>query len=71
MMDYIENEMKMYDALNTPGCPKEERGILDPNIDEHKLEMLYSQLAGILLQLSAPSLPRIGSLSQIDDFTWK
>lgn len=71
MMDYIEHETKMYDALNTPGCPKEERGILDPNINEDKLELLYSQLADILLQLSTPSLPRIGSLSQIDDFTWE
>lgn len=40
IMDYIEHETKMYDALNTPGCPKEERGILDPDIDEGNLEML-------------------------------
>jgi hypothetical protein len=40
MRDYIEHETKMYDAPNTLGCPKEERGILDPNIDEDKLEML-------------------------------
>lgn len=71
MMDYIEHETDMYDALNTPGCPKEERGILDPDIDDGRLAMLYGQLAGILLQLSTPSLPRIGSLSQIDDFTWE
>ncbi|KAJ5253051.1 hypothetical protein N7489_003461 [Penicillium chrysogenum] len=71
IMDYIDHETKMYDALNTPGCPKEECGILDPQIDEDRLEMLYSQMAGILLQLSAPSLPRIGSLSQTDDFTWE
>lgn len=71
MMDYVEHETKMYDALITPGCPTEERGILDPNIDEYRLEMLYGQLAGILLELSTPSLPRIGSLSQIDDFSWE
>ncbi|RMJ28406.1 Phosphotransferase enzyme family [Aspergillus sp. HF37] len=71
IMDYIEHETKMYDALNTPGCPKEERGILDPNIDERRLETMYEQLACILLQLSAPSFLRIGSLSQIDDFTWE
>ncbi|KAJ5963323.1 Aminoglycoside phosphotransferase [Penicillium vulpinum] len=70
MMEYIEHETKMYAALNTPDCPIEVRGVLDPNIDEGRLELLYSQLAGILLQLSIPSLPRIGSLSQIDDFTW-
>ncbi|KAJ9296157.1 hypothetical protein DTO271G3_5298 [Paecilomyces variotii] len=71
MMDYVAHETKMYDALITPGCPTEERGILDPNIDEDKLEMLYGQLSDILLQLSTPSLSRIGSLSQIDDFTWE
>lgn len=49
IMDYIEHETKMYDALNTPGYPKEQRGILDPNIAEDRLEMLYGQLAGILL----------------------
>ncbi|GAD99681.1 conserved hypothetical protein [Paecilomyces variotii No. 5] len=71
MMDYIPHETKMNDALITPGCPPEERGILDPNIDEDRLEMLYGQLAGILLQLSIPSLPRIGSMGQVDDFTWE
>ncbi|KAB8269491.1 hypothetical protein BDV30DRAFT_242297 [Aspergillus minisclerotigenes] len=44
---------------------------LDPSIDIDKLEMLYGQLADILLQLSQLSLPRIGSLAQIDDFTWE
>ncbi|PLB52101.1 phosphotransferase family protein, partial [Aspergillus steynii IBT 23096] len=71
IMDYIEHETKMYDALNTPGCPREDRGVSDPHIDEDRLEMLYKQLAGVLLQLYKPSLPRIGSLSQIDDFTWE
>lgn len=71
IMDFIEHHTKMYDVLNIPGCPKEERGILDPNINESKLETIYGQAAGILLQLSTPSLPQIGSLRQIDDFTWE
>ncbi|CEJ59323.1 hypothetical protein PMG11_07951 [Penicillium brasilianum] len=71
IMDYIEHETKMYDAQNTPGCPIDERGILDPAINKDRLEMLYGQLAGILLQLFTPSLLRIGSLSQIDDFTYE
>lgn len=41
IMDYIEHEMNMYDALNTPGCPKQERGILDPDISEDRLKILY------------------------------
>lgn len=63
MMEYIEHKTNMYDALNTPGCPKKERGILDPNIDDNTLELLYGQLAGVLLQLSKISFPRIGSLT--------
>ncbi|KAJ5654182.1 hypothetical protein N7490_001185 [Penicillium lividum] len=70
IMDYIEHDTCMYDVLNTPGCPKQERGILDPDINEEKLEALYAELAGVILQLSRPSLPRIGSLAQIDDCTW-
>lgn len=70
-MDYVEHDTKMYDALNVPECPREERGILAPDIAQDKLEMLYRQLADLLLRLSTPSLPRIGALEQIDDFTWK
>lgn len=47
------------------------RYILDPNFDKDELERLYGELAHILLQLSRPSLCHIGSLSQIDDFTWE
>ncbi|KAJ0415264.1 hypothetical protein BJY00DRAFT_293772 [Aspergillus carlsbadensis] len=71
IMDYIKHDTNMYDALNTPGCPKEDRGILDPDISEAKLEALYSEVASVLLQLSRPSLPRIGSLNQVDDSTWE
>ncbi|KAL3478308.1 hypothetical protein BJX99DRAFT_245621 [Aspergillus californicus] len=67
----IPHENRMYKPLNWPGCPGEQRGSLDPNIDENKLEGIYKELAGILLQLSRPSFPRIGSLAQIDDFTWE
>lgn len=37
MMEYVNHSTNMYDVLNTPGCPRSDRGILDPNIDEHKL----------------------------------
>ncbi|CAG7967746.1 unnamed protein product [Penicillium nalgiovense] len=52
IIDYVAHETNMYDALNTPGCPKEERGILDPNINEDTLKFLYGQLVGVLLRLS-------------------
>ncbi|KAJ5239925.1 hypothetical protein N7468_004544 [Penicillium chermesinum] len=35
------------------------------------LDKLYRQLAMVLLDLSKPQFQRIGSLSQVDDFTWK
>lgn len=56
-MDFIEHYTKMYDFLNIPGCPKEERGILDLIIVESKLQTIYRQAAGILLQLLTLSLP--------------
>ncbi|PYH91907.1 hypothetical protein BO71DRAFT_37162 [Aspergillus ellipticus CBS 707.79] len=71
LMDYIDHDMDMGDALETPGRVRGEPQILDPNIDEGKLQMLYGQLAGVLLQLSKLAFPRIGSLSQFDDFTWE
>ncbi|KAL2796020.1 hypothetical protein BJX66DRAFT_350054 [Aspergillus keveii] len=71
IMDYIEHDTCMYDALHTPECPKEDPGTLDPNFSEAKLEALYLEAASILLQLSRPSFPRIGSLDQIDDLTWE
>ncbi|KAJ5638844.1 hypothetical protein N7528_001234 [Penicillium herquei] len=65
IMDYVEHETKMYAALNTPGCPIEERGALDPNINETSLEMLYGQLAGVTrrpLTMSMNELVRVGGL---------
>lgn len=71
IMEYIDHVMDLSDVLNTPGFAIKDRPILDPNIDHTKLELLYGQFADILLQLSILRLPRIGSLVQIDDFTWE
>ena len=71
LMDYIDHAMDLDAALNTPTLQIEDRPILDPSIDIDKLEMLYRQLADILLQLSLLPLPKIGSLAQIDDSTWE
>ncbi|KAM3449582.1 hypothetical protein MY3296_006802 [Beauveria thailandica] len=70
IMDYINHEMDMGAALNTAGRGTEDRPLLDPNIDPAKLEMLYRQMADILLQLSTLELPAIGSLQQTDEFSW-
>ncbi|PYI35548.1 phosphotransferase family protein [Aspergillus indologenus CBS 114.80] len=71
LMEFIEHAMDLGEALNTPTLGVEDRPILDPAVDVEKLEMLYGQLADIVLQLSQCSLPRIGSLVQVDDFTWE
>lgn len=70
-MNYIDHAMDLDAALNTPTLHIEDRPILDPSIDIDKLEMLYGQLADILIQLSLLSLPKIGSLAQINDCTWE
>ncbi|RLL93411.1 hypothetical protein CFD26_100911 [Aspergillus turcosus] len=37
IMEYIEHEYDLVDALNTPGIPDDERPILDPQISEERL----------------------------------
>ena len=71
IMEYMSNHTNMYDVLNMPSRSRAYRGILDPDFDEDELEQLYRELANILLQLSRPSLTHIGSLGQIDDFSWE
>jgi hypothetical protein len=65
------HKMNMTKALNMPDLRIEDRPHLDLNIDIDKLELLYRQMADTLLQLSKLSLPRIGLLEQIDNFTFK
>jgi hypothetical protein len=67
IMDYIGHAKNLNAALNTPGFAREDRPILDPQIDAQKLEMLYGQVADILLELNKLSLPKIGSVAPIDD----
>lgn len=62
IMEYMDYDTNMYDVLNSPECPKTDRGALDSNINENKLESLYGELVSILLQLSTLSLLQIGSL---------
>lgn len=62
IMDYINHDQNMSRALLDPERPVDKRPVLNPNIAEETLELLYSQMANILLQLSAFTFPRIGSL---------
>lgn len=67
VMEYIEHERTMSEALKDASLEIDEPHILDPNITEAKLEFLYRQIANILLQLSTLTFPRIGSLDQDAD----
>ncbi|KAM0303906.1 hypothetical protein ACHAPM_003479 [Fusarium culmorum] len=64
IMDYIEHESTMSDAMVDPNLAPGEDHVLDPNIEEEKLEFFYRQLADILLQLSKIQFDRVGSLLQ-------
>ena len=68
-MEYVDHACDISDALNTPGRPHEERPILDPSVDEEKLQKLYRQIADVLLQLSTLSFSKIGSVTQVDEHT--
>ena len=61
-MDYIEHYQNMSRELLDPQRAANKTPILNPDIDEKKLELLYAQMANILLQLSTLKFPRIGSL---------
>lgn len=67
IMEYIDYEMSMPSALNTPGFSPENHPVLNPNIEEGRLEMLYRQVADILLQLSKLEFPLIGALGDMDE----
>ena len=67
IMDYIEHDRTMSDALNDPTLTPDESHVLDPTISEQKLEFLYRQMANIVLQLSTLTFLRIGSLVQDTD----
>ena len=67
VMEYIENDSDLVDALNTPGLRDDERCVLDPNIPEDRLRSVYSDLADILLQLARKSFDEIGSITNQED----
>ncbi|KAI1096437.1 phosphotransferase family protein [Rostrohypoxylon terebratum] len=62
IMDYIDHHQNMSRELLDSTLPIDKHPVLDPNINEEKLEILYAQMANILLQLSMLKFPRIGSL---------
>lgn len=51
IMEYMGHAMGLDDTLNMPTLKREDRAALNPDIDIDTLELLYEQLADILLQL--------------------
>ena len=62
IMEYIDNAGDMVDVLRAAGHTPGEKPVLDPDIDEEKLEHIYGQIADIMLQLASCDFSRIGSL---------
>ncbi len=64
IMDYIPHVQNLCDVLEDSTVKDLERQYLDPEIPKDKLERMYKQVAGIVLQLSELEMPKIGSLQE-------
>ncbi|OHE90430.1 phosphotransferase enzyme family protein [Colletotrichum orchidophilum] len=63
IMDFVEGEV-LSDLLQQQNENKKDPIVLDPNIDNVKLDFIYEQIADFLLELSHHNFPRIGAISQ-------
>jgi hypothetical protein len=63
VMDYIHGE-NLGQFLAPPTDDLGELVFLDPNFDEAKLDVIYDQLAGFMLELWHCQFPRIGAISK-------
>jgi hypothetical protein len=62
-MDFVEGQ-SLGRFLARPTEDKTKLIFLDPNADEIKLDTIYEQIAGFMLELSRPEFPRIGAISK-------
>ncbi|CAG8075808.1 unnamed protein product [Penicillium salamii] len=69
IMEYIEHDSDLVDALNTPTLPWKDRPILDPDIPEQRLRFVYGQMGTLLLELTRHKFTSIGTLARCND-TW-
>lgn len=63
IMDFIEGQ-DLSDFLQQPTQSKEEVIMLDPDINEIRLDFIYDQIADFLLQISRLEFSRIGAISK-------
>ncbi|KAJ6440186.1 phosphotransferase family protein [Purpureocillium lavendulum] len=66
VMEYIDHSGDVTDVLCTPGRASEEKPVLDPAIDEAKLEYMCEQIADIMIQLATCNFSTIGCLGMRD-----
>lgn len=50
VMEYIENDSDLVDALNIPGRSDDDRPILNPTIAEDRLRSAYNEMAKTFIQ---------------------
>lgn len=67
IMEYIDHEYDFIDALNIPGRSRQERPLMNPDVSSERLELVYSQMADILLQISSRSFSKIGCISKANE----
>ena len=67
VMDFV-NGTDLDELLKQPTEDNHQDIILDPDIDEAKLDIIYDQVADYMLQLSRLTFPRIGAVSK--DSEW-
>lgn len=65
IMEFAEG-CDLSDVLQQPTDDIFEPIVLDPNIDNAKLDFVYEQIAGFLLEISRLKFPAIGALSKDD-----
>lgn len=71
IMEYLENDSDLVDALNIPGRSTDDRPILDPDVGEERLRSVYSGMADIVLRLARHTFSEVGCISptnEDDDF---
>lgn len=67
IMEYIDHDHDFIDALNIPGRSRQERPIMNPDISSERLELVYRQMADILLQFSSHCFSEIGCISKANE----
>ncbi|KAM0429770.1 hypothetical protein ACHAPT_006376 [Fusarium lateritium] len=71
IMERVENCGSVSARLNRPSEDSSTPHVLDPDIPETTLEVIWGRVASCLLRLSRISFPRIGSLLETNDGTFE